>query len=200
VLERLGEAYDWLVYHGLVATDPEKHGEWAYVTERGRRARFEGDAALKRIRAEARLDVDLHPSLAMKVRRQYLLGDWEIAAFAAFKEVEVRVRALAGVGPAEIGVPLMRQAFSAKSGALTDPAVDAGEQVATMELFAGAVGLFKNPISHRPVNYDDATEAAEIILLADLLMRLLDRVEDSLNSAAGGSVGTPAAGSALPGP
>ena len=45
-----------------------------------------------------------------------------------------------------------------------------------MELFAGSIGTFKNPPSHRQVNYGDPTEASEVVLLADLLMRLLDRV------------------------
>ena len=47
-----------------------------------------------------------------------------------------------------------------------------------MELFAGAIGTFKNPPSHRQVDFADPTEASEVVLLADLLMRLLDRVED----------------------
>jgi hypothetical protein len=49
--------------------------------------------------------------------------------------------------------------------------------VALMDLFKGAIGLFKNPSSHRRVDFSDATEAAEIVLLADLLLRLLDKIE-----------------------
>ena len=45
-----------------------------------------------------------------------------------------------------------------------------------MELFAGAIGTFKNPSSHRQVDYNDPTEASEIVMLADLLMRILDRM------------------------
>jgi hypothetical protein len=54
-----------------------------------------------------------------------------------------------------------------------------------MDLFAGAVGTFKNPPSHRQINYDDPTEASEVVLLADLLMHLLDRVERRLEIAIG---------------
>ena len=39
------------------------------------------------------------------------------------------------------------------------------------------VGAFKNPLSHRPVEYADPTSAAEAVLFADLLHRLLDRTE-----------------------
>lgn len=71
----------------------------------------------------------------------------------------------------------MRSAFKRDNGLLVDEDADPGEQVATMELFAGAIGTFKNPASHRTVDYSDPAEAAEVVLLADLLMRLLDRVE-----------------------
>jgi uncharacterized protein (TIGR02391 family) len=74
-----------------------------------------------------------------------------------------------------VGTKLMQQTFG-ESGALQDSDIEGGEQVARMDLFKGAIGSFKNPTSHREVNFDDPTEAAEVILLADLLMRILDRI------------------------
>jgi hypothetical protein len=43
-----------------------------------------------------------------------------------------------------------------------------------MNLFQGAIGVFKNPPSHRQVDYADPILASEVVLLADLLLRLLD--------------------------
>jgi hypothetical protein len=39
------------------------------------------------------------------------------------------------------------------------------------------LGLFKNPSSHRQVDFADPTVASEIVLLADLLLRMLDATE-----------------------
>jgi hypothetical protein len=46
---------------------------------------------------------------------------------------------------------------------------------------------FKDPSSHRPVDYDDPIEAAEIVLFADLLERILDRIARRLTGAEGWS-------------
>jgi uncharacterized protein (TIGR02391 family) len=181
------EAWTWLRAKTLIATDASRgqFGDgWVIVTRRGTEILARG---LDYLRAVERLDVDLHPMLEAKARPQFLRGDFETAVFVAFKEVEVRVRELGGFDASDLGVPLMRNAFrQAKDtqapGPLTDPMSDGGEQVATMELFAGAIGAFKNPSSHRQVNYEDPTEAAEVLLTADLLMRILDRVERRLRS------------------
>lgn len=131
---------------------------------------------LHRLSNEARIGAGLHPRIAGTVRQQFLLGEYELAAFTAMREVEIRVRELAAEPASTIGVNLMKKAFNA-GGALVDPALDPGEREATMALFWGAIGVFKNPSSHRQVRFDDPGEAADVIQLADLLHRLLDRVE-----------------------
>jgi hypothetical protein len=71
------------------------------MTQAGRDALQHG---LGRLKAGQRLDVDLHPSLAWTIRRQLLLGEFELAAFAALREVEIRVRTLGGFGDEPLGV------------------------------------------------------------------------------------------------
>jgi hypothetical protein len=46
-------------------------------------------------------------------------------------------------------------------------------------MFAGAIGFFKNPHSHREVDLSDPIEVAGIVRLADVLMRLVDRATTS---------------------
>jgi len=141
-----------------------------FVTRLGKAALETGLAS---INASERLGVDLHPRLE-RVRSQFLLGEYELGAFAAMREVEIRVRELTGSPASLVGVKLMRESFR-EDGKLSNPDLDPGERVGLMELFAGAIGTFKNPPSHRQVDYANPTEASEVIMLADLLMRLLDR-------------------------
>lgn len=174
-LRAISEAWWWLVANGLLARQPGAGTQEMFVTRSGRAVAAQPDG-LARLQAEQRLGVELHPRLAGKVRNQFLLGDPELAVFAAMKEVEVRVRDLGGFADDLLGVDLMIQAFNKKAGPLRDPKLVGGEQEARMALFWGAIGVFKNPTSHRPVDYGDPTVAAEAVLLADLLLRMLDDV------------------------
>jgi uncharacterized protein (TIGR02391 family) len=174
LLTRLSRAWEWLFTNGLVARDYTQNEATAFkITREGHELIESGD--LSAIRAAARLSLDLHPELESKVRPQFLRGDFEMAVFAAMRAVEVRVRTMGGFDSSDIGVALMRRAFG-PGGPLCDANLDPGERDARRELFSGAIGTIKNPTSHREVEYENPTEASEAILLADLLMRILDRV------------------------
>lgn len=181
--DALAEGWAWIIAHGLVMRDTtQSSAEAVKLTRLGRETLRYGVA---RLAAAERLGVALHPRLAQRIEQQFLLGEYELAVFAAMKEVEVRVRELAGPLPNEslVGVALMRYAFGPdKPGPLADVQTEGGEQTAAMNLFAGAIGLFKNPASHRPVDYDDPIVAGEIVLFADLLLRLLDQTAARLLS------------------
>jgi uncharacterized protein (TIGR02391 family) len=177
--DRLSDAWAWLEAHGFIGRDPaDAAGTWKRVTTDGKRIASDQNA-LARIWAADRLTGVLDPDLDAKVRPIFNVGDYETACFAAMKEVEVSVRRSAGLDRTLIGVKLMREAFKPEAGPLTDNAAPPGEQVATMELFAGAIGAFKNPPSHRTIAFDDPVEAAEIVQLADLLLRILRRTAKS---------------------
>lgn len=174
----LSEAMNWLIVQGLVARDTpgQTNAQSIFVTRAGKRVLAEGIAG---VFATARLNADLHERLT-RARTQFLMGDYELAAFAAMREVEIRVRELAQAENSLIGVKLIREAFNPRGGQLANPDLDAGEKVGMMELFAGAIGTFKNPSSHRQVDYNDPTEASEVVMLADLLMRILDHLQKIL--------------------
>jgi uncharacterized protein (TIGR02391 family) len=173
-LSTLAEAWAWLEGKRFVVPKPGQGGNWFMITPRGRE--FAASAAsLPRLKAEERLGLDLHPSIADKVTREFLLGHYQEAVLAAFREVEIRVRELSGAAKNATGVRLMRWAFG-DDGPLNPSEEHAGEQHALMELYAGAIGYFRNPPSHRKVDYDNPTMAAEVVLLADLLLRVLDRI------------------------
>lgn len=145
----LADAWAWLEAHALIGPHAQNTtSSWQQVTEAGRDLAT-NPAAVARVWAEERLAVALDPALNDKVRPIFNVGDYETACFAAMKTVEVEVRKASGLDASVIGVDLMRQAFKPDGGPLTDKQAHPGERVAVMELFAGSIGAFKDPPSHR---------------------------------------------------
>jgi uncharacterized protein (TIGR02391 family) len=178
LLDRIADAWSWLESHALLATHANQHTPVQRLSERGRELAAD-PAAIAKVWSAERLAGPLDSALAT-ARTTFALGDYETACFAALKAVEVEVRRVAGLPNQALGVDLMRKAFKPQDGVLTDAQAVGGEQQATADLFAGAIGVYKNPASHRTIQFEDPVEAAEVLQLADLLLRIVHRAEARL--------------------
>ena len=114
-----------------------------------------------------------HPMIPQNVWSSFSQEAYGSAVFEAFKQVEIAVREAGGYPDTAYGLDLMRKAFNVDNGNLTDEEQPPAEKQARSDLFAGAIGAYKNPGSHREVEIT-AEEAIEMIALASLLLRIVD--------------------------
>ena len=168
------EAWSWLVANGLLAPDAyEGPRGWYRLTRRG--SAVSEEEQFQAFRKSSLLPRELlHPSLQKRVWPTFVRGDHDTAVFQAFKEVEVAVRRASSLSDTDIGVNLMRTAFHPKTGPLSDQSVSGAEREALQHLFAGAIGSYKNPQSHRTVSLQDPLDAVEMIMLASHLLRIVN--------------------------
>jgi len=177
------EALAWLRSAGLLVEKASVMGNWFFISRRGKQITSRDDFAAYR-KAGLLPKHQLHALIAAKVYPAFMRGEYDTAVFQAFREVEVAVRTGGQFGPNDYGTDLMRDAFRPalkkgqpnQPGPLTDQQLIASEQEAMANLFAGAIGLYKNPQSHRhvPTHPEDA---AEVIVFASQLMRIVDRLK-----------------------
>ena len=170
----VSESLSWLEREVLIIPDPEdvSSSQWFIISRKGKELKNATD--FKKYHFGNLLPREnLSPTLLQKVRPVFIRGDYETAVLLAFREVEIRIRNASNLTNL-YGVALVRKALDLNSGPLTDFSLPESEREAMAHLFAGAIGLFKNPISHRNIDFDNPNEVAELILFSNYLLRLLD--------------------------
>ena len=171
----LAEAWNWLSVQGLLIPQPGTNGNngWMFLSRRARTV-MANNTFKTYARSVAFPKALLHPSIADEVWLDIIRGDLETAVFKSFRAVEIAVREAGNFSDTDIGTPLMRKAFDKTTGPLSDQQQPEAEREALAHLFAGAIGSYKNPHSHRTVTINDATEAQEMVILASHLLRIVD--------------------------
>jgi uncharacterized protein (TIGR02391 family) len=166
----MAEAWAWLFAQGLIIPAEGINGANGFRRLSRRARTMQSEAAFADYRTARLLPREiLHPKLTDAVWRAFMRGEYDSAVLHAMKAVEVSAREAAKLANADFGVALMRKAFDVENGPLTDETAERSERQARSDLFAGAIGSYKNPQSHRDVNLDSPVEALEIIMLANHL-------------------------------
>lgn len=175
VLLAVREAWAWLEAQGLIIPDAGGNGinGWRVLSRRARRFQSEAefaDYAVARLLPKQLL----HPIISETAWLSFMRGAFSTAVFEAMRAVEIYVRTAAGYAEHEHGVPMMRKAFDKENGPLTNKNAAVAEREALASLFAGAIGSYKNPHSHRNVPLESPKEAAEMVILASHLLGIVD--------------------------
>lgn len=118
ISEAFIEAWAWLERENFLV--PRAYGNrWYSISRRGARMQKPSDVDAYRM-GNLLPRGQLHPAIAQRVWATFLRGDYDTAVFQAFKQVEVSAREAGAFDQRDLGTDLMRKAFAASTGPLSD--------------------------------------------------------------------------------
>lgn len=169
------EAWSWLVVQGLLIHPTDAINSGYVRLSRRAKTLLEATAFRNYANGVGFRQAFLHPKIAEEVWFDLSKGDYGMAVFRAFRAVEIELRERGKYDDADYGLALVRKAFHVHTGTLIDKNAMVSEREAELALFCGAMGIFKNPASHRNPSIESQRQAQEQVVLASLLLRILDR-------------------------
>jgi uncharacterized protein (TIGR02391 family) len=120
---------------------------------------------------------DLHPKIVKRCKVHLDNGQYDDAVLVAMKLVETELRETSRLTADDVGVHLASKALG-KDGVLVLPrAKTIAEQEAVHQLFRGALGFFKNPLSHRFLDETDPHYTFFTLGFASILLTLIEQFE-----------------------
>lgn len=104
---------------------------------------------------------------------------WDEAVRSAMVVLEERLRKIAKrkklSSPDDTGMQLVNKIFSSKSPLLSDQ-FDDRQKAAYRDLYAGVMGVFRNPYGHRFID-PQPQEGGAIVIFTNLLLKILDDID-----------------------
>lgn len=171
----LREAWAWLEGAALLIPDTGYVGPHEMRVLSRRAKLIATESAGKSRRPHRKIEKNfLNVRIRDSVWSLFVRGKYDTAVLEAMKAVEVTVREAAGYTDADYGTDMIARAFNENNGPLRDESAQPAERAALRSLFVGAHGSYKNPHSHRNIPLNDPDEAAEIVLLANHLLRIVE--------------------------
>jgi len=101
-------------------------------------------------------------------------GHYQAAVFEAFRVLEVTIRERANYNETDYGTDMISRAFNDQRGPLRDQTATEAERQAMQRLMSGAYGVYKNPSGHRDIELIDPQKAAELLIIASHLLRIVE--------------------------
>jgi uncharacterized protein (TIGR02391 family) len=117
---------------------------------------------------------NLHPTILKRCTSLFNTAHYDEAMLNALKCVEEGLRSKINAGPAEVGQALVDKALNVAAPLLVMTEDVKSEKESAYFLFRGAIGLLKNPNSHRFLDIADPQVALEVLAFASFLLRKLD--------------------------
>lgn len=168
------ESWSWLEAQGFLIWPDDGNGRSGFRVLSRRAQRVAPNEYPRFAVARAIPQEILHESIRADVWGDFVRGRYGSAVFHAARQIEISVRAAAGLANGLRGVDLMRRAFDPQNGPLTDMNAETAEREARAHLFAGFYGAYRNPVAHRDIDIDDPIEAMELVMTASHLLRIVE--------------------------